>query len=167
MSKRLALQVSEAIRFYHHKTVIVLSERTGFYAHVLDFYKYWAPHKKSRLLWCHSLARAAYPQIEEFETEIESKDLTGKVMNSAHFPTKDSIPAHIDCGNNQCVQGGYNVTEILDPLYYAKDRPQTQEKEGHVSCRGYEKMDHGTRSCVMTATYKVKIKYKPLEGKTL
>ena len=104
-----------------------------------------------------------YPLIEEFEIEIESKDLTGKVMRSYRFSNRnarDLPPARIDCGNPQCREGGYNLTEIIHPLYYAKGRPNVQEKEGKIICRGYEKMDHGKRSCFMIATYKVKIKYK-------
>jgi len=81
-------------------------------------------------------------------------------MNTDHFFIHDRVPSRVECGNRECVRGGYNLIEILDPLI----RARIEEKEGHVACRGYEKIGVGTRSCVMMATYKVKIKYKQSEG---
>jgi hypothetical protein len=101
-----------------------------------------------------------YPQIAELDLKIESKDLTGKLMNSDHFFTDDPVPSRVDCGNRQCRGGGYNLNEILGPLISAK----VQEKQGFLVCRGYEKMNHGTRSCVCMAIYTVKIKYRQPGG---
>jgi DNA primase catalytic subunit len=47
MSKRLTLQVCEAIQLYYHKTAIVFSRRSGFHVHVLDFsYEDCSPHEE-------------------------------------------------------------------------------------------------------------------------
>jgi hypothetical protein len=102
-----------------------------------------------------------YPQIDELDLKIESKNLTGKLMNSSHFFTDDPVPSRVDCGNPQCVGGGsYNVIEILDPLI----RASVRKKEGSVVCKGYEKIGVGTRSCICMAAYKVRIRYKQLRG---
>jgi hypothetical protein len=101
-----------------------------------------------------------YPQIDELDFDIESRTLMNKLVNSAHFSVEDTVPSRVGCGNHDCINGGYNINEIINGLYYAENHPNLQEKEGDIVCRGYEKMGVGTRSCLMAATYKVKIRYK-------
>ena len=108
----------------------------------------------------------AYPDIEEFEMWIEVKDLTGKVRGTHHFSKgSENPPAHVDCGNPQCREGGWNISEIINPLYHDK----VHEKEDSLACRGYEKIGfakNATRSCCTIARYKVKIKYKQSKGQS-
>jgi len=96
-----------------------------------------------------------YPEIEEIDFWVERTTITGKNKGSYHF-TKSNIPAHLSCENPQCREGGYNIQQIIEALYHVK----LTEKEDTSVCRGYEKMDSGTRSCLHAAKYKVRIKYK-------
>lgn len=64
MSKRLTLQVCEAIENYYSKLAIVFSGRLGFHVHVLDFhYKDWAGYREKDPIWCHQTSRFKFTRL--------------------------------------------------------------------------------------------------------
>jgi len=71
MSKRLTLQVCEAIEKYYAKVAVVFSGRLGFHIHVLDFdYHDWAGYREDDPVWCHSAARFKFTKLLQKQTHV-------------------------------------------------------------------------------------------------
>jgi len=71
MSKRLTLQVCEAIENYYSRLAIVFSGRLGFHVHVLDFhYKDWARYKEKDPIWCHQTSRFKLTRLLQKQTFV-------------------------------------------------------------------------------------------------
>ena len=71
MSKRLTLQVCEAIENYYSKLAIVFSGRAGFHVHVLDFhYRDWAGYRERDPIWCHQTSRFRFTRLLQNQTFV-------------------------------------------------------------------------------------------------
>jgi DNA primase catalytic subunit len=71
MSKRLTLQLCEAIEKYYSKLAIVFSGRMGFHVHVLDFdYHDWVGYREKDPIWCHHAARFKFTKLLQKQTFV-------------------------------------------------------------------------------------------------
>lgn len=71
MSKRLTLQVCEAIENYYSRLAIVFSGRAGFHIHVSDFnYKDWAGYREKDPIWCHQASRFKFTRLLQKQTFV-------------------------------------------------------------------------------------------------
>lgn len=77
MSKRLTLQVCEAIENYYSKLAVVFSGRAGFHIHVLGFnYKDWVSYRERTPIWCYQTSRFKFTRLLQKQTFV---------FNLAHF----------------------------------------------------------------------------------
>jgi len=71
VSKRLTLQVCEAVEKYYSKLAIVFSGRLGFHVHVLDFhYRDWTSYRQEKPIWCHQTARFKFTRLLQKQTFV-------------------------------------------------------------------------------------------------
>jgi DNA primase catalytic subunit len=77
MSKKLTLQLSEALKKYYSKFAVVFSGRAGFHVHVLDFdYRDWVSYREKDPIWCHHASRFNLTKLLQKQTHV---------FNHAHF----------------------------------------------------------------------------------
>jgi len=100
----------------------------------------------------------AYPDIEDFQIEVEEAGLHYQPINE-RFDPEQPPGEYFNCHNSRCYGGGVSIGKILQKM--GRERLETFETT--ESCKGYEGSPKGRRkyqNCEKCFKIKVTLKYK-------